>query len=77
MAGKARMRPSFKKHTRRYKEVIAPAKMLEGLKNLYQEAPLRQPPRLAPKLFLLEKTSPSVFVFGSALLQSQRTIQGL
>jgi hypothetical protein len=34
MAGKARMRPSFKKHTRRYKEVIAPAKMLEGQKNL-------------------------------------------
>ena len=26
--------PSFKKHTRRYKEVIAPAKVLEGLKNL-------------------------------------------
>jgi hypothetical protein len=34
MAGKARMRPSFKKHTRRHKEVIAPAKVLEGLKNL-------------------------------------------
>ena len=33
MAGKARMRLSFKKHTRRYKEVIAPAKVLEGLKN--------------------------------------------
>jgi hypothetical protein len=34
MAGKARMRPSFKKHTRRYREVIAPAKVLEGQKNL-------------------------------------------
>jgi len=34
MAGKARMRPSFKKHTRRYKEVIAPAKTVEGQKNL-------------------------------------------
>ena len=34
MAGKARMRPSFKKHTRRYKEVIAPAKTLEGQRNL-------------------------------------------
>jgi len=34
MAGKARMRPSFKKHTRRYKETIAPAKTLQGLKNL-------------------------------------------
>lgn len=34
MAGKARMRPSFKKHTRRYKEVTAPAKVREGLKNL-------------------------------------------
>ena len=34
MAGKARMRPSFKKYTRRYKEVIAPAKTLEGQKNL-------------------------------------------
>lgn len=34
MAGKARMRPSFKKHTRRYKEVTAPAKTLEGQKNL-------------------------------------------
>jgi len=34
MAGKARMRPSFKKHTRRYKELVAPAKTLEGLKNL-------------------------------------------
>ena len=34
MAGKARMRPSSKKHTRRYKEVIAPAKVLEGQNNL-------------------------------------------
>jgi hypothetical protein len=34
MAGKARMRPSFKKHTRRYKEVIAAAKTLDGQKNL-------------------------------------------
>ena len=34
MAGKSRMRPSFKKHTRRYKGVIAPAKVLEGQKNL-------------------------------------------
>jgi hypothetical protein len=34
MAGKARMRPSFKKHTRHYKEVIAPAKVLEGQNNL-------------------------------------------
>jgi hypothetical protein len=30
MAGKSRARPSFKKHTRRYKEVTAPAKVLEG-----------------------------------------------
>jgi hypothetical protein len=34
MAGKARMRPSFKKNTRRYREVIGPAKTLEGQKNL-------------------------------------------
>jgi hypothetical protein len=34
MAGKARMRPSFKKRTRRYKAVIAPAKTREGQKNL-------------------------------------------
>jgi hypothetical protein len=34
MAGKSRVRPSFKKHTRRYKEVINPAKTLEGQKNL-------------------------------------------
>jgi hypothetical protein len=34
MAGKARMRPSFKKRTYRCKEVIAPAKTLEGQKNL-------------------------------------------
>jgi hypothetical protein len=34
VAGKSRMRPSFKKHTKRYREVIAPAKTLEGLKNL-------------------------------------------
>jgi hypothetical protein len=34
MAGKSRARPSFKKRTRRYKEVIAPAKVLEGQKNL-------------------------------------------
>jgi hypothetical protein len=34
VAGKARMRPSLKKHTRRYKEVIAPAKTLEGQRNL-------------------------------------------
>jgi hypothetical protein len=34
MAGKSRMRPSFKKNTRRYREVIAPAKTLEGQKKL-------------------------------------------
>lgn len=34
MAGKARTRPSFKKNTRRYKEIIAPAKTLEGQKDL-------------------------------------------
>jgi hypothetical protein len=28
------MRPSFKKHIRRYREVIAPTKTLEGQKNL-------------------------------------------
>jgi hypothetical protein len=38
MAGKSRMRPSFKKHTRRYKEVVAPAKLLEGQKNLTKNA---------------------------------------
>jgi hypothetical protein len=34
MAGKSRIRPSFKKHTKRYREMIAPAKVLEGQKNL-------------------------------------------
>jgi hypothetical protein len=34
MAGKARTRPSFKKNTRRYKAVVAPAKVLEGQKTL-------------------------------------------
>jgi hypothetical protein len=34
IAGKARTRPSFKKNTRRYKEVVAPAKVLEGQRNL-------------------------------------------
>jgi hypothetical protein len=34
MAGKSRVRPSFKKHTRRYKEVVAPAKTLEGQRRL-------------------------------------------
>jgi hypothetical protein len=34
MAGISRVRPSFKKHTRRYKEVTAPAKVLEGQRNL-------------------------------------------
>lgn len=34
MAGKSRVRPSFKKHTRRYKEVTAPAKVHEGQRNL-------------------------------------------
>ena len=34
MAGKARTRPSFKKRSRRYKEVVAPAKVLEGQRNL-------------------------------------------
>ena len=34
IAGKSRMRPSFKKNTRRYREVIAPAKTLEGQKKL-------------------------------------------
>jgi hypothetical protein len=30
VAGKARTRPSFQKYTRRYKVVVAPAKVLEG-----------------------------------------------
>ena len=34
MSGKSRMRPSFKKNTRRYKEVVAPAKVLEVQKGL-------------------------------------------
>ncbi|MBO1906331.1 hypothetical protein J4G37_15665 [Microvirga sp. 3-52] len=34
MAGKSRARPSFKKHTKRYREMIAPAKVLEGQRNL-------------------------------------------
>jgi hypothetical protein len=34
MAGKSRVRPSFKKNTRRHKEVVAPAKTLEGQKKL-------------------------------------------
>jgi hypothetical protein len=34
MAGKARMRPSFKKHIRRYSEVVALAKVREGQKDL-------------------------------------------
>ena len=34
MAGKSRMRLSLKKNNRRYKEAIAPAKVLEGQKNL-------------------------------------------
>jgi len=34
MASKARMRPSWKKRTVRWKEVVAPAKTQAGLKNL-------------------------------------------
>jgi hypothetical protein len=34
MAGKARMRLSWKKHTVRWKQVVAPAKTLEGQKDL-------------------------------------------
>ena len=34
MAGKSRARPSFKKHTKRYREMIASAKVLEGQRNL-------------------------------------------
>ncbi len=34
MGGKSRMHPSFKKNSRCYKEVIAPARTLEGQKNL-------------------------------------------
>jgi len=34
MASKARMRPSWKKRTARWKETVAPAKTAEGLKNL-------------------------------------------
>jgi hypothetical protein len=34
MAGKVRAGPSFNKHARRYKEVIALAKTLEGWKYL-------------------------------------------
>jgi hypothetical protein len=34
MASKARMRPSWKKHTIRWKQVVAPAKTLEGQKDL-------------------------------------------
>ncbi len=37
MARNVCVRPSFKKHTSRYKEVIAPAKTLRGQKNLTQE----------------------------------------
>jgi hypothetical protein len=34
MASKARARPSWKRHTARWKQVIAPAKTLEGQKTL-------------------------------------------
>lgn len=34
MAGKSRARRSFKKHTKRHREVTAPAKTLEVQKNL-------------------------------------------
>jgi hypothetical protein len=34
MASKARMRPSWKKHTARWKKAIAPAKTLEGMRQL-------------------------------------------
>jgi hypothetical protein len=34
MASKARMRPSWKKHTARWKQVMAPAKTREGMKLL-------------------------------------------
>jgi hypothetical protein len=34
MASKARVRPSWKKRTARWKLVVAPTKTLEGLKNL-------------------------------------------
>ena len=34
MAGKARSRPTWKKKTLRYKQQIAPAKTLEGQKDL-------------------------------------------
>jgi hypothetical protein len=37
MARNACVRPSFKKHTSRYKEVIAPAKTLRWQKNLTQK----------------------------------------
>jgi hypothetical protein len=38
MAGKARMRPSFKKHTCRHREVVAPAKVREGQKDLAKKS---------------------------------------
>jgi hypothetical protein len=34
MAAKARMRPSWKKHTVRWRQLLAPAKTRAGLKNL-------------------------------------------
>jgi hypothetical protein len=34
MADEARTKPSFKKHTHRYKEMAAPAKVCEGQRNL-------------------------------------------
>jgi hypothetical protein len=37
MAGKSRMEPLFKKHTRRYREVTAPAKVLDGQRNLTEK----------------------------------------
>jgi hypothetical protein len=37
MASKSRMRLTFEKHNRRYKESIAPATMLEGPKTLIQQ----------------------------------------
>jgi hypothetical protein len=37
MAGKSLMTLAFKQHSRRYKEPIAPATTLEGLRSLIQQ----------------------------------------
>ncbi|WP_205769780.1 hypothetical protein, partial [Microvirga sp. KLBC 81] len=69
MAGKVNMRPSAKKHTRRYREVVSPRRDARRAEGSDEETTLRQPPRLVPSTTTLLKV-----VAGSQKLRQPNTM---